>query len=30
MAGLVAAYVGAGLDTVITDHPDRAGHPPRT
>ena len=23
LAGLVAAYAQAGLDTVITDHPDR-------
>jgi len=30
MAGLVAAYVSAGLDTVITDHPDRALRPART
>ena len=29
LAGLVAAYVDAGLDTVITDHPDRA-RPPLT
>ncbi len=25
MAGLVAAYVQEGVDTVITDHPDRTG-----